>query len=316
MLYQIGVDIGGTFIKIGLFDDSLRLLSKTSIPFPHTDAGQMADRLRAAIDDTLARYEIALCDVSSIGVVLPGSIDPSRQIAVNAYNLDYHNVPLKKILCERFPETPVFLANDADAAALAELYQGAFQGCRSAVLLTLGTGVGGGIILDGHMFRGGCGNGIEIGHVFLLDGGDPCTCGNHGCIESYCSATALANAGKQAMRGDPGGMLASACGGDEEKLDAELVTDCAKAGDPAALAVFNAFAGHLSSACASVFNFLDPQVIAIGGGLCAAGDFLFSRLHEATDRKCFFKNHGIIVPAALGNDAGIIGAALLQRDAT
>lgn len=313
-MYQIGVDIGGTNIKIGLVDDSLEILEQASIPFPHEGAQTVADRLAEAVRGVLSAAGITEAQLQSIGVVIPGSIDPTGEVVINAYNLGFHGVPFKKLIAAHFPGTPVFMANDANGAALAELYKGAFVGCRTAVLLTLGTGLGGGIILNGKMFNGGMHQGTELGHAYLVDGGEHCTCGNNGCMEAYCAASALAREGARAMQRDPRGLLSERSGGNAALIDAKMVVDCAKAGDVTAKRVFDEYIGHLSSACASFFNILDPEVIAIGGGLCGAGEFLFAPLRERITEKCFYKSHGAVVPAVMGNDAGIIGAAMLRRD--
>ena len=312
-MYQIGVDIGGTNIKIGLVDDSLEILEQTSIPFPHEGAQTVADRLAEAARGVLSAAGVKAAELQSIGVVIPGSIDPTGEVVINAYNLGFHDVPFKKLISAHFPNTPVFMANDANGAALAELYKGAFVGCRTAVLLTLGTGLGGGIILNGKMFNGGMNQGTELGHAYLVDGGEHCTCGNNGCMEAYCAASALAREGARAMQRDPRGLLSERSGGNAALIDAKMVVDCAKAGDVTAKRVFDEYIGHLSSACASFFNILDPEVIAIGGGLCGAGEFLFAPLRERITEKCFYKSHGAVVPAVMGNDAGIIGAAMLGK---
>ena len=314
-MYQIGIDIGGTNIKIGLLDEALELASVCSIPFPHTTAQDMAEKICAAILTLLGGCSAKLSDVQSVGAVVPGSIDASGEVVLDAYNLDFHEVPLKKILQSQFPGIPVYIANDANGAALAELYKGAFVGHKTGVLLTLGTGLGGGIILNGKMFNGGMNHGVELGHADLVDGGEPCSCGNHGCMEAYCAASVLARDGRRAMQAHPESLLAQKTGGDAAKITPKLVTDCAKAGDETALTVFRTYLDHLSSACASICNILDPEVLALGGGLSAAGPFLFEPLDKLVSQKCFFSSHGPLVPAVLGNEAGMIGAALLARDA-
>ena len=312
-MYQIGVDIGGTNIKIGLVDDQLEIVRRTSIPFPHLDgegvAKQIAEQIRALLD----AQGCTEADLAWVGVVVPGSIDPTGAIVIDAHNLNFHNVPFKAQLQAQFDQTTVYLANDADGAALAELGKGAFAGYDTAVLLTLGTGVGGGVILNGKMFSGGKRQGIELGHMPLVAGGEPCTCGNLGCIEAYCSATALARDGRRAMEAHPESMLAEKSAGDPDVIDAKFVIDCAKAGDKVAKDVFDTYVDHLGAACIAAVHLLDPQVIAIGGGVCGAGDFLFEPLRASVTEKCFFNDHGIIVPAVMGNDAGIIGAAMLGR---
>lgn len=309
-MYQIGIDIGGTSIKIGLVDEKLEIVRRSSIPFQCVGgekvAAMIAEEIKKLADVTT---------LESIGVVLPGSIDKTQSIVIDAHNLDFHNVPFKAQLQAQFPEIPVYLANDADGAALGELGRGAFVGCKTAVLLTLGTGVGGGVILGGKLFSGGTGLGAELGHMTLVNGGEACTCGNHGCVEAYCSATALKRDGIRAMEAHPESAIYKKSAGDPAKIDAKLVIDCAKEGDAVAKEVFDVYVDHLAAACISVVHILDPEVIAIGGGVCHAGEFLFEPLRKGIDKKCFFSEHGKIVPAVMGNDAGIIGAAMLAQNA-
>lgn len=308
-MYQIGVDIGGTNIKIGLVDDELQIIARTTIPFPHLDGEGVASQIAASVHDLLDGQNLSLADLRSIGVVVPGSIDPTGTIVLNAYNLGFHDVPFQAQLQAHFDGVDVYLANDADGAGLAELGAGAFVGCQTAVLLTLGTGVGGGLILGGKMFSGGKRQGVELGHMPLVAGGEACTCGLHGCIEAYCSATALARDGQKALLNHPDSAMAHC-----EILDAKAVIDCAKTGDAAAQSVFAQYIDHLGSACIAMIHLLDPEVIAIGGGVCGAGEFLFAPLRENVAKKCFFTNFAQIVPAKMGNDAGMIGAAMLGRN--
>ena len=313
-MYQIGVDIGGTNIKVGLVSDELSLLRSLSVRFPHDGAASVVAAIAEAVDDLLKQEGITRKDLESIGIVVPGSIDQTGALVIDAYNLGFHDVPLKAMAQEAFGEVPIYLANDANGAALAELYVGAFRGCKTAVLFTLGTGLGGGIILGGHMFNGGMNQGVELGHMILEHDGEHCTCGNDGCMEAYCAASALARDGKRAAKKHPDSLLAKRAAGDPDAIDAKLIIDLAKEGDELAKALFDRYISYLSSACASIYNLLDPEVIAIGGGVCAAGEFLFAPLREQTTEKCFYKTHGRLVPAELGNDAGMIGAAMLHRD--
>jgi len=313
-MYQIGVDIGGTNIKVGLVSDELSLLRSVSVRFPHDGAASVVAAIVEAVDDLLKQEGITRKDLESIGIVVPGSIDQTGALVIDAYNLGFHDVPLKAMAQEAFGEVPIYLANDANGAALAELYVGAFRGCKTAVLFTLGTGLGGGIILGGHMFNGGMNQGVELGHMILEHDGEHCTCGNDGCMEAYCAASALARDGRRAAMRHPDSLLAKRAAGDPDAIDAKLIIDLAKEGDELAKALFDRYISYLSSACASIYNLLDPEVIAIGGGVCAAGEFLFAPLREQTTEKCFYKTHGRLVPAELGNDAGMIGAAMLHRD--
>lgn len=314
-MYQIGVDIGGTNIKVGLVSEELSLLQNCSVRFPHGGARSVVAAIAEAVDFLLKQEGVTRRDIESIGIVVPGSIDQSGELVIDAYNLGFHDVPLKALAQEAFGEIPVYLANDANGAALAELYAGAFRGCKTAVLFTLGTGLGGGIILGGHMFNGGMNQGVELGHMYLENGGEHCTCGNDGCMEAYCAASALARDGKRAAKKHPESLIAVRAAGNPDAIDAKLVIDCAKDEDETAKAVFDRYIDSLSSACASIYNLLDPEVIAIGGGVCGAGEFLFAPLREQTTKKCFYKTHGRLVPAELGNDAGMIGAAMLHKDA-
>ena len=314
-MFDIGVDIGGTNIKIGLMDETLEIAAHSSIPFPKTTAEEAVEKFSAQIRRMTAEKGVNPADLRSIGILVPGSIDRAGESVIAAYNLGFHDVPLRALVQAQFPGVPVYLANDANGAALAELYKGAFVGCRTAVLFTLGTGLGGGMILDGRMFNGGRNQGCELGHMYLVEGGEHCTCGNDGCMEAYCAASALGRDGRRAMQAHPESLLAERSGGDPKKIDARFVTDCAKAGDPAANEVFDRYLEHLSAACASIFNLLDPEVIAIGGGLCGAGEFLFGPLQDKITKKCFYPTRGAVVPAVMGNDAGVVGAAMLRRDA-
>lgn len=308
-MYQIGIDIGGTSIKLGLVDEQLQIVRRSSVPFRCVGGDGVADIIREEVLTLMAQTP-AIDKVGSIGVVVPGSLDKTQSIVLDAHNLDFHNVPFRAQLQARFPGTPVYLANDADGAALAELGRGAFKGCQTAVLLTLGTGVGGGVILGGKPFTGGEKRGAELGHMTLVNGGERCTCGNCGCVESYCSATALIRDGARAAQEHPESLLAQ---GDISAITAKTVIDCAKQGDETAKAVFDRYVDHLAAACISVVHILDPEVIAIGGGVSHAGDFLFEPLRKLAQEKCFFSEMGRIVPAAMGNDAGIVGAAMLAQ---
>ena len=303
-MYNVGIDIGGTNIKIGLVDETGKLVVKTKIPFEKKGyefvCVQMAEAVKALIADVQAKEGTVSELISSIGIAVPGSVDAARGAVISAYNLDFFNVPLKEEMQKHFSDVDIHLANDADAAALAELYAGVFVGKHTAVLITIGTGTGGGLILGGKMHSGGNGRGCELGHMSLRYGGEMCTCGNSGCIESYCSATWLKEAGIKAGLGT--------------QADAKLVIDLAKAGNETALAIFDEFTDNLSSAIASICSLLDPEVVALGGGVSEAGEFLYKPLKEKVREKNFFKADYEIVPASLGNDAGMIGAAFLASN--
>ncbi|MBR2001186.1 MAG: ROK family protein [Firmicutes bacterium] len=314
-MIHVGFDIGGTNIKAGLVNDQGQIQVKRNVPFPKESVQACVDTLDNLIKDMLNELNLTVTDIADIGIAVPGSIDPSWSIVVNAYNLGFHDVPLKAMVSERYPGIPVALANDANAAALAELYGGAFDGKKTAILLTLGTGVGGGIILNGKMFNGGRGNGVEIGHMTLVHNGPQCTCGNKGCFETVCAATALVKAGKKAFEEDPHGGIAKRAGGKIERVNAKTVVDCAKNGDPVAVKIFDEYIDCLAQGIASLADILDPEVVALGGGVSLAGDFLYEPLRKLVKEKNFFKVEYDVVPAVMGNDAGTIGAAMLVSNA-
>ena len=310
-MLHLGYDVGGTKVAAGLVDENKKIIAKLSHPFPKgTDGPSFAAFLRRMADGLCREAGISASDVPTIGVGLPGTLDENRRTVIHAHNLGFHQLPLAGLLGGVFPEAEIKLLNDADAATLAELKAGALQGCQSGLLLTLGTGLGGGIVSRGELFHGGQGRGVELGHMLLHKDGRRCTCGQRGCAERYCSATALALAGRRAITRAPESLLARRAAAKPEKISARDVIDCARAGDSAAMAVFDAYVDELASFIASLVNLLDPEVIAIGGGLGQSGEFLCAPLRQRAAEKCFYKSCGRIVPATLGNDAGLIGAAL------
>ena len=314
MLY-IGVDLGGTGIKAGVVNERGEILSKGSTPTMKERPYQAIIRDIAALcEDVAKQANVAMADVAAIGVGVPGICDPKTGIIPFCTNLGWHEVPFVAEMGKYLPNR-VVVDNDATVAGYAESIAGVSKGTKSSVFITLGTGVGGGIVINGKPYSGVHGIGSEIGHMIIKMDGEPCTCGNKGCFERYASATAIIREAKRAVEKHPESAILARCGGDAEKINAKIVIDCAKEGDETAKAVFDRYIDSLSSACASIYNLLDPEVIAIGGGVCGAGEFLFAPLREKTTGKCFYKTHGKLVPAELGNDAGMIGAAMLHKDA-
>jgi len=315
MLLQVGFDIGGTNIAVGVVDDDMRIVARRSVPFPTGEPYEKTVAAMASLVEALAQeMRVPVEEFRSIGLVVPGSIDTACESVLHAFNLQFHHIPLRREMQKHFPQIPVYLANDANGAALAELHAGAFRGCKTAVLITLGTGIGGGLILGGRMFNGGLNHGVELGHMVLVDGGPLCTCGVHGCIESVCTSTWLIQQGRRSVIDYPNAMICTKAGGNMDRVDAKLVIDCARTGDAIAADIFEQYVDHLGSAVTSIINLLDPEVIALGGGVSNAGEFLFGPVRENVRKKCFFEEYGSIVHAQLGNDAGIVGAAMLARN--
>jgi glucokinase len=200
--------------------------------------------------------------------------------------------PLLALMQDQFPLQQVRLINDANAAALAEHRLGALRGCRTGLMITLGTGVGGGLILDGELFNGGMGQGVELGHMGLVHQGEACSCGNRGCVEAYCSSAYFLRTGMEPL----------------ERME------LARSGDSESLGILEKYLDYLSDALVSMIVLLDPEIIALGGGISKAGEFLFGPLRQLVDQKTFFRISPRIEGALLGNKAGYIGAALLDRD--
>ncbi|MGI6751731.1 MAG: ROK family protein [Anaerovoracaceae bacterium] len=312
-MYRLGFDIGGTNIGAGVIDEKARIVAKRQIPFPLWEPVRLVcEEMRQMADEMAKELEISTSDFKYAGIAVPGSLDSKKEKVIRAFNLGFYDVPLKSCAMDYFPGLNIFMANDADAAALAELYRGAFRSCNSGVLLTLGTGVGGGLILNGRVYRGGMGHGVELGHMPVnCREGDLCTCGNRGCIETFCSATWIIKRGQEAMDKKEGVFLRHKVKGDRNAMTAKIVIDCAREGDEASWNIFEEYIDNLTCAITGIINLLDPEVIALGGGVSQAGEFLLAPVRERVLEKTFVRYPYKILGAQLGNDGGIIGAALL-----
>lgn len=315
-MLAIGIDLGGTFIKAGVVDDGGNILIKGSRPTGVERGHEATIRDMADLSlELLEKSGHTLDEVDSIGIGIPGVINNDGVVPLLT-NLFWHDVPLIDKM-RAYIDKPVYVANDATVAGFAESIAGVSAGTRSSVFVTLGTGLGGGVVLDGKPFVGAHGVGTEIGHMMLVLGGVPCTCGNRGCWERYASATALIRMGRERMAAEPEGMIAREASGDAEKVTAKLVVDCAKAGDPGARAVFDEYVYYLAAGLANMVNAYDPEVIVLGGGVSAAGDFLLDAVRRKLPELIFYKTmpYARVEIATLGNDAGLIGAAMLAMRA-
>ena len=314
-MIRVGIDIGGVNIKIGIIkEEDGSVLDKRVIPFSPEGYENVFFQIQKEIREMLKISGVSTGEIGSIGLAVPGSIDEARGIVNHAYNLDFHNVPAVAEMEKTFPETPIYITNDGNAAVLGELFFGAFKEYKTGVLLTIGTGVGGGVICDGKMFNGGQNHGVELGHMMLKYGGTQCSCGNYGCVEAYCAATWIAEEGKKLMEEKKESLICARGEWISENVDAKLVIDAARDGDSYAIEILETFTDNLSSAIASIIALMDPEIIAIGGGVSGAGEILFSPLKEKVKEKSYFDTDYQIVPAHLGNDAGIVGAAMLYKN--
>jgi glucokinase len=306
----IGVDLGGTKMLVGVLADTEPLYEQRE----HS-TGQTEDELVELLVREVEAAREARPDVAAVGLGIPATIDHDRGVAVAAVNLPLSEVPLREIVSER-TGLPVFVDNDANVAAYAEYLFGAARGKPDAVMLTIGTGIGGGLVLGGEIYRGATGAGAELGHTVIQLDGPPCqgNCPNHGCVEALASGTALGREARAAAESAPDSALGKllAEGGE---VDGRAATEAALAGDELAIGVFDLIGSRLGVACATFANVFQPQAIVVGGGVIAAGDLLLEPARrELRSRALKPMDETPILEATLGNDAGMIGAAAMARD--
>ena len=314
-MFDIGIDVGGTGIQLGLVDREGRIVQRGAIV---TEAGIGYEKQIKAIADcileTVASSGHSLDEIDTIGAGVPGVADPRTGHIAFCTNLGWKDVPFREEM-RRWIDKPVYFDNDATVAGLAEYHAGVSAGTHSSVFITLGTGVGGAIILNGKVWNGFHGVGSEIGHMIFGVDGEPCTCGNRGCLERYCSATAIIRMAREAVKEHPDSLILQKAGGDPAKINAKIVIDSARENDPIGAAVFDRYARYLAQAIASIVAFLDPEVVVLGGGVSKAGAFLLDAVRNAVPDYLLYKTlpYARIELAELGPDAGIIGAAMLGR---
>ncbi len=305
---RIGIDLGGTNIAGGLIDESGKLLYKHSVP---TDTSRGASGISNDIVALIKkiRSNNASCEVLSVGVGVPGQVDRDTQLIVYCNNIPFENTDLKNVI-ENETGIPAFIGNDADAAALGEVKIGAARNFKDAVMITLGTGIGCGLIFDGRVFPGCNGASGEIGHISLIPDGIPCNCGRRGCFELYASATALKRQTREAMEKNPQSKLWEIAGS-TDKVSGKTAFDAMRAGDKAGCEVVQKYIEYLAIGLTDIVNLLQPEAIIIGGGISKEGETLLSPLRELIARGRYSRGEmqTKLLSAELGNDAGIIGAA-------
>ena len=303
----MGVDVGGTSVKLGLFETEGKLLDKWEIPTRKENHGeQILPDVAASILEKLEERKIRREDVAGVGMGIPAPVD-SEGVVQQTANVGWGYKEVTRELSELLDGMRVEAGNDANVAAMGEMWLGAGSGEKNVVMVTLGTGVGGGVIVNGHMIVGQHGAGGEIGHICVnREEEDACGCGLHGCLEQYASATGIAKLARKALSGEH-----------EETVlhgepSAKDVFDAVKAGDALATRIADEFGRYLGAALASLAVVVDPAVFVIGGGVSKAGSVLIPFVEKAFREKAFFANKDTkIVLAELGNDAGICGAARL-----
>jgi glucokinase len=305
----IGVDLGGTKMLVGTLDG-------TDVLYESREAstGQSEDELVELLVREVSEARDACPGVTAVGLGIPATIDHDEGIAVSAVNLPLADLPIRDLVSERVG-LPVFVDNDGNVAALAEYLFGAAKGKPNTVMLTVGTGIGGGLILNGGVYRGATGAGAELGHTVIQADGPPCqgNCPNHGCVEALASGTALGREGLAAAESAPDSVLGKLLEAGE-KVDGTAVTHAALDGDETAIGVFELIGGRLGVACTSFANIFQPDAIVVGGGVIAAGDLLLDPARrEVRERALTPMNRTPLLAATLGNDAGMIGAAAMAR---
>jgi glucokinase len=306
----IGVDLGGTKMLLGVLGSGSEVLWESC----EASTGQGEDELVELLVREIGEARSARSGIAAVGLGIPATIDHDRGVAVSAVNLPLENVPIRDLVAER-TDLPVFVDNDANVAALAEHLYGAARGADNAVMLTIGTGIGGGLILGGEIYRGTTGAGAELGHMPIEIDGPACqgNCPGHGCLETLASGTAIGREGREAAEREPGSALGK-MQAEGRQIDGKAVTEAALAGDPTARAVFDLVGFRLGIALTGLANVFEPAVIVIGGGVIAAGDLLLEPARRELRARALPPMNGTpVVAAELGEDAGMIGAAAMAR---
>ena len=313
-MVRIGIDVGGTGIQVGVVNELFEIVCEGSI-VTHTDIpfDDQIKQIADCVKETTVRAGYTLEDIESIGIGIPGIASRKTGEIIKCTNMGWHHVPFREEFAKHI-SIPIHIENDANVAALAESVAGVSAGTSSSVFITIGTGIGSGIIINNRIWSGSHGIGGELGHVIFDLNGIPCTCGNHGCLERYCSATALIRMGREAASSNPESGLMKSVGGDLARIEARTVIDCARNGDPLAVSVYRTYINYLAQAIASVINLLDPEVIVLGGGVSKAGSFLLEPVTAAYPQYVVFRDQELppVKLAVLGSKAGIIGAAMLN----
>lgn len=315
MEYYVGIDLGGTNIKAGVVTDSGEMINKKSIktnadrPMENIihDMGKLAK-------DVIEDAKLNLKDIKAIGIGSPGTPDNKEGILVYSNNLPFNMAPMRKLIKE-VVDLPVYIDNDANCAGMAEAVAGAAKGVKDSVTITLGTGIGAGVIVNGRIYSGFNQAGSEFGHTVLVSGGEPCSCGRKGCFEKYGSASALVRMTKEAAEKNPTSKLNDVIKS-EGKINAKIAFQAMRLGDEVAKEVVDTYTDYLADGLANAINTFMPEVLVIGGGVCNEGDPLLIPLQEKTMSRPYFGpgvKKTVIKLAEMGNDAGIVGAAMMGK---
>lgn len=309
----IGIDLGGTNIKVALIDKDANILAQDSCPTALPRSPELVcDDIISLMQEILAKKQLTIADLGGIGLGCPGKIDDETGVVVYSNNLAWENFPIRRYFKDRLGVS-IQLGNDANVAALGEVYAGSAKGTESAVIITLGTGVGSGVVLNGKILTGYGRGASEIGHMVICDGGIECTCGRHGCLESYASATALIREAKSAITQHPTSTLASMAA-ELGEVTGKLVFDAADTGDSIAQQVIDQYIHYLACGITNILNIFQPQIVCLSGGISKQGEKLLAPLRKKVYPAVFGGQDSRTAELAictLGHNAGIIGAAML-----
>lgn len=315
-MYRLGIDLGGTNIATGVVDENFKIIGsgkvKTNAPRP---AEEIVDDMVKSALMAVKDANLTINDIDSIGVGTPGSVVQTTGVVTYSNNLGFYNLPLAEMLEKKLGKK-VYIENDANAATYGEYIAGAGKGAENFVAITLGTGVGGGIIIGGKIYSGSNFAGGELGHTVIQMNGEACTCGRNGCFEAYASATALIRQTKQAMIKFPNSKMWEICNKDINSVSGRTAFDGARSGDEAAIGVVNDYINYLSVGISNIINTFQPDVFCVGGGISNEGEYLMAPIRKLVKGENYARNmekNTEIKAATLGNDAGIIGAAYLGK---
>ncbi|MCI7801488.1 ROK family protein [Eubacterium sp.] len=313
-MLRIGIDLGGTNIVAAVVNDEYEMVGKAKTPTATPrSADEIFDDIAKVCKEAMAQAGVTIKDIFSVGIGTPGTVNKEGVIEF-ANNLGFVNVPAKEMLIERLGIENVYVDNDANCAALGEAQAGSGHGAKDFIAVTLGTGVGSGVIINGKIVAGVNNAGGECGHSVIVVDGEPCTCGRKGCWEAYASATALINQTKAAMEKYPDSVMHELVKVNGGKVDGRTAFDAMRRGDIAGIKVVDAYVKYVACGLINLVNIFQPETICIGGGICNEGETLLRPLRRYIDSErysVYSKIQSKIVKAELGNDAGIIGAALL-----
>lgn len=320
-MYYIGVDLGGTNIAVGIVDKDFSIIKNGSVPTkPERGADPIIEDMAALIKKLLADANIPLSDVAYVGVATPGTANNVTGVVEYANNIPFDKYPLADKLSSLLDGVKVYIENDANAAAKAEAIAGVAVGAPISVMITLGTGLGGGIVIDGKVYSGFNNAGGELGHTVIEKGGKPCTCGRRGCWEAYSSATGLVNMTKErlleARKAGRKSLIDTMIGDDLSKISARTAFNAQKEGDALGIEIVDEYLSYLACGIVNLINIFQPNVLVIGGGVCHEGENLLRPLLKKVWGETYTREgtpRTEIRLAKLGNDAGIIGAAVLGQ---